>query len=213
MGARTGLLMYSDGCPIQHLKSGLVLDRNATAILVQNLFPTEKLSPIDDTDLLDSCPPDNQIVIGCFPNLTIVASKEVGLDYPSRLQQRFVQHGADRTMYLHAMHSVVDWFAFAIWERGQLKRSLSLSSGSGILEDIGKPLNFEKPYWEDQFPMHDPVVRDDHQFDFHPLDLGQSALLDLFGYQTEGKADASKLDPENISLMRFERSKPFWKIW
>jgi hypothetical protein len=35
------------------------------------------------------------------------------------------------------MHSVVDWFAYAVWIDGQLRRSLSLSPDSGIMEIVG----------------------------------------------------------------------------
>lgn len=38
-------------------------------------------------------------------------------------------------MYLHAMHSVVDWFAFAVWgPDGKLRRALSVSPANGVIE-------------------------------------------------------------------------------
>ncbi|MFD4655933.1 DUF6928 family protein [Kitasatospora sp. NPDC058444] len=55
-------------------------------------------------------------------------------------------------MVLHAMHSVVDWLAFGVWEDGRLVRSLSLSPDSGIIEDIGEPLSFEVPSWARERP-------------------------------------------------------------
>jgi hypothetical protein len=53
------------------------------------------------------------------------------------------------------MHSVVDWFAYAIWANGKLLRSLSLSPVSGILENIGQRLPFEEPYWSGEHPAVD----------------------------------------------------------
>lgn len=110
------------------------------------------------------------------------------------------------------MHSVVDWFAYAIWNEGNLRRSLSLSPDSGVLEDIGVRLPFEDPYWAG---VH-PVIESDQEdfiypFVFHPLELGEAALLDLFGYQLEGISGAPLFDPEEISLMRFERYKTWWR--
>ena len=109
------------------------------------------------------------------------------------------------------MHSVVDWFAYAIWNEGKLRRSLSLSPDSGLLEDIGARLPFEEPYWAGAHPALDPDEDSDYPFVFHPLDLGEAALLDLFGYQLEGLLDTSQIDPDEISLMRFKRSKPRWR--
>jgi len=49
-------------------------------------------------------------------------------------------------MILHVKHSVVDWFAYAIWQDGVLLRSLSVSPGE-VFEDIGAPPPFEAPFW------------------------------------------------------------------
>ncbi|MEU6287191.1 hypothetical protein [Streptomyces sp. NPDC046988] len=57
-----------------------------------------------------------------------------------------------RRLILHAMHSAVDWLAFAVWEDGRLDRSLSLSPDSGVTENIGEPLPFELPYWAGERP-------------------------------------------------------------
>ena len=50
-------------------------------------FQTEKLEPIGDGDLSYTCPPDNEVHIGCFPGVSVVAAKEFGIDYPSKLPQ------------------------------------------------------------------------------------------------------------------------------
>jgi hypothetical protein len=111
------------------------------------------------------------------------------------------------------MHSAVDWLAFAVWKGGQLQRSLSLSPDSGILEDIGDKLPFELPYWAGQHPAIDPDIDDSgYPFVFHPLELGEAALLAFFGYQLEGMIDPSQLDPEDVALMRFKRVKRWWKF-
>jgi hypothetical protein len=113
------------------------------------------------------------------------------------------------------MHSVVDWFAYAIWSNGKLVRSLSLSPESGIMEDIGQYLPFEKPYWSGERPaVYDDEEEDEYPFAFHPLDLGEEALKDCFGYQLEGTIDTSLLEPESIPLVRYKRSRSSgWKFW
>jgi hypothetical protein len=54
-------------------------------------------------------------------------------------------------------------------------------------------------------PATDPKKEDFvYPFVFHPLELGETALLELFGYQLEGTVDPSRLEPEDI---RFCASK------
>jgi hypothetical protein len=104
------------------------------------------------------------------------------------------------------MHSVVDWFAFAIWDHGQLVRSLSLCPDSGVMEDVGEKRPFEIPYWAGQYPVIDGDEDDaEYPFPFHPLELGEAALKAFFGYCLEGEIDESQPDVESIPLLTFKR--------
>jgi hypothetical protein len=214
MGAKTWMLVYADSNTRETLRAKPQLDREATQRLAGTLFPGEKLDPSGDGDLSYTCPPDNELHIGCFPGVSVVAAREFGIDYPSRLPQRFIAAGGGGTIILHAMHSVVDWFAYAKWSNGKLLRSLSLSPDSGILEDIGPRLSFEEPYWSGRHPAVEGDEEEVYPFPFHPLDLGEAALRELFGYQLEGDLDGSLLEPESIPLVRYKRSRSFWwKFW
>jgi hypothetical protein len=209
MGAKTWMLVYSNGPARTILKAAPVLDRAATLAFAQQLFPADKLTEIEDGSLSYTNPPDDELVVGCFPGLSVIAAAEFGIDYPSQLPAEFVARGRGQTLTLHAMHSVVDWFAYAIWQDGKLQRALSLSPDSGILEDIGPKLPFEAPYWAGEHPAIDPEDEDEenpYPFVFHPLELGEAALLDCFGYQIEGFVDPEHLEPEDVVLMRFRRS-------
>ena len=210
MGAKTSMLVYSTGHPKQRLQSYPALDREATAALVRRLYPSARLQELEDGDL-SSYPHYGVIMAGCFPGLAILADRELALDRPSRLPARFIDAFLDGVLYLHAMHSVVDWFAYAIWHQGVLQRSLSAAPDNGIIEDIGPGLPFEAPYRAGEHPALDPQDdEDDYPLDFHPLELGEAALLELFGYQIEGMADATQLAPERIPLMCFKRRRSWW---
>jgi hypothetical protein len=206
------MLAYSAGSAAEALKSGSQLDREGTLRLAKSLFPNEQLERIGDGDLSFTCPPDDELYVGRFPMVSIVAAKEFGIDYPSRLPASFISYGDSGTIYLHAMHSVVDWFAFAQWTGGRLIRSLSLSPDSGILEDIGQRLPFEEPFWSGEHPLDDDGD-DDYPFPFHPLELGEAALKDFFGYQLEGMIDPDLLEPEAIPLVKYKRKRSRWKLW
>jgi len=213
MGAKTWMLVYADVNAREALRGRPLLDPEKTFRLASTLFPGEKLESLGDGDLSYTCPPDNELCIGCFPGVSILAAKEFGIDYPSKLHPRFIAAGDSGTTTLHAMHSVVDWFAFALWNNGKLTRSLSLSPESSVLEDIGRRLPFEEPYWSGQRPAVDDSERDSYPFPFHPLDLGEAALAELFGYQLEGMLDSTLLEPETIPLVRYRRSHSRWKFW
>ena len=217
MGAKTWMLVYSQESARNALESTPELDREATRELAGELFPRDTLEPLEDGDLSLTYPPGREICIGCFPGVSVVAAKEFGIDRPSKLASRFIEAGGNGTTTFHAMHSVVDWFAFAQWQKGALVRSLSLSPDDGVIEDIGERMAFEEPYWSGKHPV---VGREEDEGDyplpFHPLELGEAALWEFFGYQIEeGTVDgcSSLFEPENVPLMRFERRRPFWKFW
>ena len=214
MGAKTWMLVYAKGDPRVALRRKPALDDEGSLRLAASLFPGEELTQIGRGDLSDTAPPDNEILIGQLGEVAVVAAREFGADYPSRLPQRFLEAAPFAYVYLHAMHSVVDWFAFAQWKNGALVRSLSLSPDSGIMEDIGRTLPFEQPYWSGEHPALDPEEDpESYPFPFHPLELGEAALLDMFGYQLEGDVARSVVDPESIELLRLRRSRSWWKLW
>lgn len=216
MGAKTWMLAFVDGHEkaSKILKSAPRLDRQASVALAEKLFPAEKLVTLTDGDLSLTCPPDDELLIGSFPGLNIIAAKEFGIDHPSKLDSRFLDPSLGRTVYFHAMHSVVDWFAYAIWIDGKLERSLSLSPDSGILENMGTKLAFEESYWSGLHPVSDFEDEvSEYPFPFHPLELGEAALLEMFGYQFEGELDSESLQPESIPLVRFKRAGKWWRFW
>lgn len=215
MGAKTWMLVYSKANAREALLAKPALDRDATLKFAGELFPDEKLQQIADGRLTFTCPPNNELLIGCFPGVSIVAAKEFGGDRPSKLSARFIDAGRAGTLYLHAMHSVVDWFAFGVWRDGTLQRSLSVAPDNGIIEDIGGKLAFETPYWAGQQPVLDDgdAAEGDYPLPFHPLELGEAALAEFFGYQLEGTDAGALLDPDSIPLMRFKRARSWWKFW
>jgi hypothetical protein len=215
MGAKTWMLVFASSNAREALAANPRLDREATHQLATALFPDEKLEAIGDGDLSCTNPPNDELHIGCFAGVSVVAAREFAIDYPSRLPRRFVAAGGSGTVTLHAMHSVVDWFAYAVWENGTLVRSLSLSPDSGILENIGSRLPFEEPYWAGEHPaVEGDEDEDAYPFPFHPLELGEAALHDRFGYQLEGYLDGSLFDPESIPLVRYRRRRTaWWKFW
>lgn len=209
MGAKTWMVVYAADSASKSLAAGNPLDRQASARLAAELFSGERLEALPDGDLSYTNPPDDELFIGCYPGVSVVAAVDFAIDNPSQLPQRFLSVGTSGNVYLYAMHSVVDWFAFAVWRNGQLQRALSLAPDNGIIEDIGPRLDFEEPYWNGEHPVDDPEeeLEEDERypFVFHPLDLGEAALREFFGYQLEGFVASELLRPETVPLLRFKR--------
>lgn len=213
MGAKTWILSFSDGKAKEVLRSLPISDKQKEQELLSQLFPSEKFESIDDTDLFCTSPPDNEIYLGCYAGLTIVAASDFAIDYPSQIPSHYLLDGHGSNIHLHAMHSVVDWVAFAVWENNELKRSLSVSPDGGIIEDIGEQLSFEKPYWEGKHPAVDPEDEDEYPLPFHPLELGEEALVEFYGFQLEGASDKQLFEPEDVTLSAYKKKKSRWKLW
>jgi hypothetical protein len=105
------------------------------------------------------------------------------------------------------MHSVVDWFAYAIWTPdGQLRRSLSLAPDDGIYENLGEPLPFERPYWAGEHPLEVDEDEEPYSLPFHPLELAEDALRTFFGFNFEGYLLDDDPDLEKVILAGYQLS-------
>lgn len=191
MGARTGLLVYADGDMPELLRRVGAADLDRTVAMMRRLHPDREIERCGGSNLGDGVyPPEGTVCAASRPGVEVIGDQEVMLDAPSQLPEHLVAASTGRRLVLHAMHSVVDRLAFAVWEDGRLVRSLSLSPDSGIIENIGEPLPFELPYWAGDRPA-DIVPwpgeeEEPYALPFHPLDLGEDALRTLCGFIQEG---------------------------
>ncbi|MGW5351741.1 DUF6928 family protein [Streptomyces sp. NPDC004031] len=217
MGAKTGLLGYADGAVPDALRQVAAAgepDRERTYALMRRLYPGWVLTPAPDGTLDDTYPANGTAFAGSWPGLDLVCDKGVMLDFPSQLPARLVEASRGRRLVLHAMHSVVDWLAFAVWEDGVLVRSLSVSPEGGITEDIGEPLPFERPYWAgdrpaDIVPWPDEDEEEEpYALPFHPLEFGADALRALFGFTLEGSPGRADVAPGAVPLRGFALRDP-----
>lgn len=218
MGAKTWMLVGCDVDAKLVLSANPVLNRAASQALARAVFPKHTLTEAEDGSLAYTNPPDDKVYVGVFPGVSVIAAGEFGVDRPSKLEKKYLRALNYRFIYLHAMHSAVDWFAFCVWEEGKLVRALSLSPDSGVMEDIGTRMPFELPFWQGEHPLEDDDDFDEehedaeegeddkYPFVFHPLELGEAALENLFGYVLEGDQNLALFDAEDIPLMVFKRS-------
>ncbi|MEV0092567.1 hypothetical protein [Streptomyces sp. NPDC050738] len=213
MGAKTGLLVYADGDVAAALRQVGAAAEEPTSALMERLYPGWEIERSAGSNLSDGVyPPDGTAYAASWPGLEIVCDRRVMIDCPSQLPDHLVAAGAGRRLVLHAMHSVIDCLAFAVWEDGHLVRSLSVSPEHGIIENIGEPLPFELPYWAGDRPAEIipwPGEEDEpYALPFHPLDFGEDALRALCGFIQEGMPDPDDIDAYSIQLHGFRVQDP-----
>ncbi|MFF7074194.1 DUF6928 family protein [Streptomyces pseudovenezuelae] len=208
MGAKTGLLVYADGDVPGLLRQVRAADLDRTVSMMRRLYPGCEIEECGGSTLWDGVYPQKGTAYAAsWPGVDVIGDQRVMIDAPSQLPKHLVAASIGRRLVLHAMHSVVDWLAFAVWEDGHLVRSLSLSPDSGIIENIGEPLAFEGPYWAGDRPA-DIVPwpgeeEEPYALPFHPLDLGEDALRALCGFIQEGRPQPDDVDADAIELYGF----------
>lgn len=214
MGAKAWSIAYFDGNPKAVLATRPALDREAATELARHLFPTAELEAGEDWPLAYLNPDPGDVRVGAYGDLKIVAYDELAGDYPSKVDARWLDASLGRHAYLHATHSVVDWFAFGLWQDGRLIRALSVSPDNGVIESIGAPLAFERPYWDGAHPV-EAFGDDPYPLPFHPLELAEASLLHHLGFQFEGRPRDWVVGPEDVSLASFKikNRRPRWKFW
>ncbi|MGW1563805.1 DUF6928 family protein [Streptomyces sp. NPDC002144] len=213
MGAKTGFLVYADGDVPGLLREAGTADLARTADVMRRLYPGWEIEESEGSTLWDGVyPPEGTAYAASWPGVEVIGDQRVMIDLPSELPEHLVAASAGRRLVLHAMHSVVDWLAFAVWEDGRLVRSLSLSPNSGIIENIGEPLPFELPYWAGDRPADVmPWPEEDEEpypLPFHPLELGEDALRALCGFVLEGRPEPGDIDTDSIRLHGFRVRDP-----
>lgn len=203
MGAKDWFVAYADDGtdPRAVLVTRPTLDREATADLVRRLHPGRPVEALPDSTLGEGADPDDgEVYAAVWPGLSIVCTSDAAGDRPSALDPKLLREGAGRRVYVHAMHSVVDWFAYGVWAPdGTLRRALSASADHEVIEDVGERLPFEEPFWGGRFPATEDG---DHRLPFHPLELSEAALDTLFGFVFEGWSGMGEglVDPFDVPL-------------
>jgi hypothetical protein len=181
-------------------------DAERTAALVAEIFPGYQVEPVQGWPLEESTYPDDDVAYALSaPGIDIMCDQRFMLDKPPELPAHVLDVAAGRRVALCAMHSVSDWFAYAVWANGELVRSLSLSLPHRIVEDIGEPLEFEQPFWARRQAATD---RSRGALGFHPLDLGQQAMRFLFGFALEGRPEPDDVDAAQITMLGYRVTDP-----
>jgi hypothetical protein len=206
VGAKSALMIYADGSPAELLRSPPAPDEVRTAALVAATRPGLATADPGGTLGDEIYPAEGIVYAGSFPGVDVLCDRDVMTGRPSQLPGRLLAPGAGRRVILHAMHSASDWLGYAVWQDGVLLRSLSLSPDGGVTEDIGAPLPFEASFWAGERPVGSRLFPGGapYPLPFHPLELGEAALLELAGFAIEGRPADDLIDPWAVRLISYQ---------
>jgi hypothetical protein len=214
MGVKAWFIAYSDEEPKNLFAGDRDLDEAASEGLARRLFPDAALTRQENCTFGFPNPGRGELLVGCYPHVRIVAHKDLANDHPSRIAPRWVDPALGRHAYVHATHSVVDWFAFALWRDGRLVRSLSLSPDDDVIEDKGEMLDFEKPFWAGEHPVETEEDEQPYPLDFHPLDLASAAMQSTLGFALEGWPKDWVCNPDELPVLAFSVKRRWsWRFW
>lgn len=210
MGAKSALLAFTDGDLRPALLGAVRPDPAEVAELLRELHPGYEVTPIGEGSLGDYVyPPEDTSYATILAGAELFCDRRLVPGSPSQLPPRLLRAGADRRIIVHGMHSGSDWLGFAVWENGDLVRSLSVSPDGGVGENIGEPYEFELPYWAGEHPVRPSFPGDGpYPLPFHPLELGGDALRALFGFIEEGRPQPDDIDPFEVPLHGFRVADP-----
>ncbi|MEV4926347.1 DUF6928 family protein [Streptomyces roseoverticillatus] len=200
MGSKAAMVVFTEAKPNRIFRNTSEINHTKSKHLAELTLgvASHEIDPI----ALDLAvwPDDGVTCAASFPKYEIVCSRELAQHKPSELTGQISRLAAGRNAYAVFMHSATDWTAFAVWSGGHLLRSLSVSPGSGVIEDVGDRYSFEAPFWRGQHQVQGGAP---YALPFHPIDLGNEALREFFGFILEGQEDETCLDPEEVEIPAF----------
>ncbi|MHC0430943.1 DUF6928 family protein [Streptomyces sp. O3] len=203
MGSKAAVVIFTDVDPRGVFQGGAGADRVKSRFLAEKAVKAsvQELAPLP----LDLAvwPGAGIVCAAHFSDFQVICSRELAREHPSALTEWISRMADGRNAYGVFMHSAEDWAALGVWSSEGLVRALSVKPGVGVIEDVGERLPFEIPFWGGDRPVCHDV---NYALPFHPIDLGNEALREFFGFILEGREDEFCVDPEEIEVPAFRGS-------
>lgn len=182
MGFSGIFFAISDKAPREDVWSQPESGRARAEEVMQQLFG-DRYEYSKESDVYSATLSGDRLWVGNWGNTTIVAGDYGDSAPPLELPEGF---GTWELM----LQSSVDAFGFVVkggpW--GDRELEMDPDNGTNFQETMtGKPLPFEEPYFRGEHSMYDEdeAPEDQYPLPFHPLDLGNAAMLWSFGIEAE----------------------------
>ena len=199
MGMKAQLVAVSPGLPRDDLIAHPIGSVQASRQAAESVLPGLVGEQVRDGSLAEDCYPQSQVYAGTFGDTWIVAS-----DHDSLLGWEPPDDDRDRNAIRVFLHSVVTMAGFTYWGSDGSHREFVGSWEEGAPVNDGDELPFEQSFWAGQQDP-DGEARELHgsEMPFNPMDLGEEALREFFGFVGEGEPHPTDLDGFDIVLHGF----------
>ena len=207
MVGKTSTIWYVDvHDPIAVLRGKPENDVAAAEVLAKQLRPdlgAVRNTDVPITDGAKIASPD-EIAIGCYPGVTVVCSTAVSIPRPSTLPGQFVNPLECDHTYLVTTDPAHKWGAFAVWNKGSLRRCFS-ATVVHILEDHGLPMVWEGPFWAGKHPqaLVSGVLPDPQTLPFDPQQFADAANQEWLGFHYADREKSDSWDPAGLTVSVF----------
>lgn len=198
-GVNASTLWYVDAADPAAALRDATSDRDAAAALAAQLHPGLEVTYLGDESLSEArVLNEGEVVVGCYPGVSIVRTGESLPPVPSSLVEHWIHPTGSRHTYLCSSSPVTkagSWGAFAHWDGADLKRSFS-ATPAHIVEDLGLPQVWERPFWAGEHPVRPriDVLPDPQTLPFNPGEFAEAAPRAWLG---------EDLDPASVTVSRF----------
>jgi hypothetical protein len=137
------------------------MDRRASEELLRRRFPKDRWKPLADGRLSFTAPSKPEVLVAAFPGLTIRSAKDFRTSLSVADQEPLGDRHQRPDHVLRRNAQRLAWAAFAVWENGSLARPVSMTSGLGVVEELGSRLRFEDDCWSSRRALPPPTDRPD----------------------------------------------------
>ncbi len=204
MGARAATIWFSDVAdPKGRLAiTGASDETPARAIAERILGNDVRSRPNNLAAAADA--PLGRLFVGSYGGLTVVTHAALAIAKPSELDASWLDLVRAAQTFLLVTQPERSIGAFAHWSGDELKRSFS-AHPVDIIEDIGLPETFERPFWAGEHPLaYAPgVTADPRALPFHPMEFAEQANREWLGFRYTHPLDDTDLDPARIPVLEF----------
>ncbi|MEH3154749.1 MAG: hypothetical protein PGN29_05185 [Gordonia paraffinivorans] len=211
MGANAGMLWFVDSDdPIADLRFGVRNDPDAAGRVAQGVVGESVLVARGETTLdRAAAGPDDEIAVGVFGRITVIAGATVATDFPSQLPDSLIAARPAQVVHLIVTDLERSFGAFASWENGSLRRSFA-SNPVDIAENIGLPYVFEREFWAGERPLRysEGAMPDPQALPFHPTEFADQASTHWVGLRLTPPFGPDVVSPETIPVSRFAIRPP-----
>ena len=204
MGMKALLIAVSDGLPRDDLARAPIGSVDASRRVAESVLPGRVGDQLPDGELSEYCYPNLGVYVGTFGSTWLMASQHDAL-----LKWAPTDADSGRNAYRVFMHSVVSTAALTYWGADGTFREFAGSWEVGVLDSEGTPLPFEMPFWDGEMDDRgEGAELHGDEMPFNPMDLGEEALREFFGFIGEGVPRPDDLDAERILLHGFKIVSP-----